>query len=187
MPTIYRLIHAGIISFFLSLFLSCSIAHSIEDYDQKAFFACPSSQSDTDMTEKPDQSDSFRKSSADFIHELSEKHHFNKNELVCLFDQIEPNPTTIRLVTPASTQKPKNWQAYRQRMIEPTRISAGLRFWNQYETYLDWAEKKFGVPPHMPHWLSIILRRPISLSGKRFFVGNWKIFFCCPEKTVRIQ
>lgn len=149
MPTIYRLIHAGIISVFLSLFLSCSIAHSIEDHDQKAFFACPSSQSDTDMTEKPDQSDSFRKSSADFIHELSEKHHFDKNELACLFDQIEPNPTTIRLVTPASTPKPKNWQAYRQRMIEPTRISAGLRFWNQYETYLNRAEKKFGVPPHI--------------------------------------
>ena len=133
MPTIYRLIHAGIISFFLSLFLSCSIAHSIEDYDQKAFFACPSSQSDTDMTEKPDQSDSFRKSSADFIHELSEKHHFDKNELVCLFDQIEPNPTTIRLVTPASTQKPKNWQAYRQRRLIIMDIETGkMQFNNPY-------------------------------------------------------
>jgi hypothetical protein len=39
--------------------------------------------------------------------------------------------SAVQLVKPAPPGKPKNWQAYSERFIEPIRINAGVRFWNE--------------------------------------------------------
>ncbi|MBX3609953.1 MAG: lytic murein transglycosylase B [Hydrogenophaga sp.] len=52
----------------------------------------------------------------------------------------------IRGVTPPPTGVPKNWAAYRARFIEPIRLAAGQRFWQDNRDTLARAEAQFGVP-----------------------------------------
>ncbi len=53
------------------------------------------------------------------------------------------------LVLPPATPSAKNWQAYRERFVEPRRIAAGLAFWQQHRLALQRAEKKYGVPAEL--------------------------------------
>jgi membrane-bound lytic murein transglycosylase B len=54
--------------------------------------------------------------------------------------------SAVQLVKPAPPGKPKNWQAYSARFIEPIRINAGVRFWNENAEALARAEAAYGVP-----------------------------------------
>lgn len=54
-----------------------------------------------------------------------------------------------KLVMPPPVSTPKNWRAYRERFIEPKRISAGVAFWNTYRSALEKAEATYGVPAEM--------------------------------------
>nr|WP_227820430.1 lytic murein transglycosylase B [Ramlibacter tataouinensis] len=58
-------------------------------------------------------------------------------------------PLVARLMQPAPNGTAKNWQAYRSRFVEPVRIAAGLKFWNDNEATLARAEREFGVPPEI--------------------------------------
>ena len=58
-------------------------------------------------------------------------------------------PAVARAMQPAPAGTPKNWQAYRARFVEPTRIAAGLKFWTDNEATLTRAEREFGVPPEI--------------------------------------
>lgn len=51
-----------------------------------------------------------------------------------------------RLVLPPPKGVAKNWAAYRARFVEPTRIRAGLRFWQDNAEALARAEREYGVP-----------------------------------------
>ncbi len=55
-------------------------------------------------------------------------------------------PVAQRLVLPPPKGQAKNWQAYRARFVEPVRIRAGVRFWNDNADALARAEQEFGVP-----------------------------------------
>lgn len=55
-------------------------------------------------------------------------------------------PSVARLIMPPPAGTAKNWAAYRARFIEPTRVQAGLRFWQQHEAALARAEAEYGVP-----------------------------------------
>ncbi len=59
--------------------------------------------------------------------------------------QAQQLPSVIRLVTPAPAAA-RNWAAYRARFIEPTRIEAGVRFWQAQRVALERAEASYGVP-----------------------------------------
>ncbi|MFM8610553.1 MAG: lytic murein transglycosylase B [Burkholderiaceae bacterium] len=58
-------------------------------------------------------------------------------------------PQVVRLMQPAPAGTPKNWRVYRSRFIDPVRIAAGVRFWNQHRDWLERAEREYGVPPEM--------------------------------------
>lgn len=58
-------------------------------------------------------------------------------------------PVVVRLMQPAPTGTPKNWAVYRGRFIDPIRIQAGVRFWQENRAALERAEQDFGVPPEM--------------------------------------
>ncbi|WP_405000964.1 lytic murein transglycosylase B [Hydrogenophaga palleronii] len=60
--------------------------------------------------------------------------------------QAQHLPNVVRLMSPAPSGTPKNWAAYRARFIEPTRLNAGLRFWQDNRDTLARAESEFGVP-----------------------------------------
>lgn len=81
-----------------------------------------------------------------FEDEMVAKHGFTRAELDSLFGQARLLETAVQLVKPAPPGKPKNWQAYSSRFIEPIRINAGVRFWNDNAETLARAERTYGVP-----------------------------------------
>ncbi|MDP4733879.1 MAG: lytic murein transglycosylase, partial [Limnohabitans sp.] len=60
--------------------------------------------------------------------------------------QAQRLPSVERLVLPPSSPTAKNWAAYRARFIEPIRIQAGVRFWQNNRNALERAEREYGVP-----------------------------------------
>ena len=90
----------------------------------------------------------FEQSTAvnDFIDFMVERHGFTRDELESVFSQVQFNTRSLQLIKPAPSNKPKNWMAYRARFIEPIRIKAGVKFWDNYAATLYRAEKHFGVP-----------------------------------------
>lgn len=55
-------------------------------------------------------------------------------------------PVVVRLMQPAPAGTAKNWRVYRSRFIDPVRIGAGLRFWQDNRETLERAEREYGVP-----------------------------------------
>ena len=55
-------------------------------------------------------------------------------------------PTVARLMQPAPPGTAKNWRVYRSRFIDPVRINAGVRFWQENQATLERAEQEYGVP-----------------------------------------
>src|SRR5512140_1881371 len=58
-------------------------------------------------------------------------------------------PTVARLMQPAPTGTAKNWRVYRSRFIDPVRIAAGVKFWQDNRATLERAEQTYGVPPEI--------------------------------------
>jgi membrane-bound lytic murein transglycosylase B len=86
------------------------------------------------------------KAVADFEEEMAGKHGFEPEALKALMSQVNYIDSAVQLVKPAPPGKPKNWQAYRDRFIEPVRIDAGVSFWNENAAALARAEATYGVP-----------------------------------------
>ncbi|WP_395057448.1 lytic murein transglycosylase B [Polaromonas sp.] len=55
-------------------------------------------------------------------------------------------PTVVRLMQPPAKTFVKNWRVYRSRFIDPVRIAAGVRFWQENQASLARAEAEYGVP-----------------------------------------
>jgi membrane-bound lytic murein transglycosylase B len=81
-----------------------------------------------------------------FIDDMVARHGFERAQLETLFREIRHVDSAIQLVKPAPPGKPKNWKAYRARFVEPIRIAAGVKFWNENADALERAEKTYGVP-----------------------------------------
>ena len=81
-----------------------------------------------------------------FIDRMVSEHQFDRIELEKLFRNTRYVESAIRLMKPAPAGKAKNWQAYRARFVDPIRINAGVRFWNENSEALTRAEMQYGVP-----------------------------------------
>ncbi len=55
-------------------------------------------------------------------------------------------PEVVRAVTPAQGPGVRNWQVYRDRMVDPVRVQAGVQFWLRNAQALERAERETGVP-----------------------------------------
>ena len=82
----------------------------------------------------------------DFEDEMVSRHGFDRAGLDALVARTRFVDSAVQLVKPAPPGKPKNWQAYSERFIEPIRINAGVRFWNENAAELARAEALYGVP-----------------------------------------
>jgi membrane-bound lytic murein transglycosylase B len=60
--------------------------------------------------------------------------------------QARFSPTIVRLMQPPAKTFTKNWRVYRSRFIDPVRITAGVRFWQDNQATLARAEVEYGVP-----------------------------------------
>ena len=81
-----------------------------------------------------------------FLDQMVRQHGFARAELDALIGQVRLVDAAVQLIKPAPPGKPKNWQAYQARFIEPVRINAGVAFWNANADTLARAETQYGVP-----------------------------------------
>jgi membrane-bound lytic murein transglycosylase B len=81
-----------------------------------------------------------------YLDDLAARDGFARDDLDKLMAQVRYVDSAVQLVKPAPPGKPKNWQAYRQRFIEPVRIDGGVQFWNDNAEALARAEATYGVP-----------------------------------------
>lgn len=58
-------------------------------------------------------------------------------------------PTVARLIMPPPAGTAKNWGAYLNRFVEPTRLKAAAAFWTANQAWLRLAEERYGVPPEI--------------------------------------
>lgn len=79
-----------------------------------------------------------------FVNKMVKEHHFNRKELLVLFDQVKfPEQVIKKSNKPAEAM---TWERYRKIFITDRKIKGGVAFWNQYHLDLERAHKKYGVP-----------------------------------------
>ncbi len=81
-----------------------------------------------------------------FADDLAERRGLDREWVRQAIGQARLLREVPRLVLPPPKGQPKNWAAYRARFVEPVRIRAGLRFWQDNAETLARAEKEYGVP-----------------------------------------
>lgn len=79
-----------------------------------------------------------------FVDEMVEKHHFERAELVALFDRAEYQPAVIAAISRPPKATP--WVQYRAAFVNKKHIRQGLAFWGEYRAALGRAERTYGVP-----------------------------------------
>lgn len=84
-----------------------------------------------------------------FIEHMTATHDFARSELDALFRNARYTDRALKLMLPAPPDRPKNWQAYRARFVEPVRINGGVAFWNAHADALERAHRQYGVPPEI--------------------------------------
>ena len=82
----------------------------------------------------------------DFEDDIVARNGFERAQIEDVIKRARFIDSAVQLVKPAPPGKPKNWQAYSDRFIEPIRINAGVRFWNENADLLSRAEATYGVP-----------------------------------------
>lgn len=83
--------------------------------------------------------------------------------------QAQRQARVIQLIRPAPTGTLRNWEAYRDRFVEPRRLQAGLRFWRQHAQTLARAEQTYGVPA----WLIVGIIGVETLYGEH--TGQFRV------------
>jgi membrane-bound lytic murein transglycosylase B len=81
-----------------------------------------------------------------FLDDLAARDGFDREALNSLMSQARYVDAAVQLVKPAPPGKPKNWQAYSQLIVDPTRIDGGVKFWNENSDALNRAEALYGIP-----------------------------------------
>jgi len=82
----------------------------------------------------------------DFEDDIVARNGFDRAQIEDVIKRARFIDSAVQLVKPAPPGKPKNWQAYSDRFIEPIRINAGVRFWSENADLLARAEATYGVP-----------------------------------------
>ncbi len=81
-----------------------------------------------------------------FADDLAERRDLDPAWVRAVISRARFLPQVPRLMLPAPRGKAKNWAAYRARFVEPVRIRAGVRFWEDHAATLARAEQEYGVP-----------------------------------------
>jgi protein-glutamine gamma-glutamyltransferase len=84
-----------------------------------------------------------------FAAEVAARRGLDERWVLAQLAQARRQPAAQRLIMPAPAGTAKNWAAYRDRFVEPQRVTAGLRFWNEHADWLQRAEERYGVPAEL--------------------------------------
>ena len=78
--------------------------------------------------------------------DIAERRDLDKTWVRNVIGQARNMGQISRLMQPAPKGTAKNWRIYRSRFIDPIRIKAGVKFWQDNAATLAKAEKEYGVP-----------------------------------------
>ncbi len=104
----------------------------------------PAPQKSTAKSATAEKPFSQRKDVKQFIDMMVKKYHFDRQELVTLFNRIHIQPAVIHSIKHPAEKA--NWHRYERIFMTPKRINEGVQFWQQHEKTLTKAEKEYGVP-----------------------------------------
>ena len=82
---------------------------------------------------------------AAFVQDM-QQHGLDADWVRTTLDQARKLHSVRRAVLPIPSGQRKNWQAYRDRFVEPARTNAGKAFLQQHQTTLQRAHAHYGVP-----------------------------------------
>ncbi len=83
-----------------------------------------------------------------FIKEMVTQHGFNKDELNALFAQVKIKQKILDAMS-RPAEKSKAWHEYRKIFLTKKRIKGGVKFWQENQQILAYAEKIYGVAPEV--------------------------------------
>ena len=104
---------------------------------------------DAGHAESPAGAYATRPEVRDFAAQLAERRQLPVEWVLAQLAQARLQPAAQRLMMPPPAGTAKNWAAYRDRFVEPQRITAGARFWQDNAAWLQRAEAQYGVPPEI--------------------------------------
>lgn len=78
--------------------------------------------------------------------EVSSRRNIPRQHVDRLLKSAQYDATAARLMAPSSTRIRRSWVTYRNRVVEPARINAGVNFWSEHEATLAATERAYGVP-----------------------------------------
>ena len=84
-----------------------------------------------------------------FASEVAERRGLDAAWVLASLEQAQWQAAVARLIMPPPPGTAKNWAAYRDRFVEPSRVAAGAAFWQAHASDLVRAEKAYGVPPEV--------------------------------------
>jgi membrane-bound lytic murein transglycosylase B len=82
-----------------------------------------------------------------FIREMVQKHDYDAALLRKLFAQVQTRSSILRAMSAPATRRP--WYDFRSRIVTPSRIENGARFWLENMGALERASSEFGVAPEL--------------------------------------
>lgn len=82
-----------------------------------------------------------------FIDDMTRRHGYDAGTLRKLLEQVQVRQSILRAMAAPGTARP--WFEYRRRIVEPTRIEQGVRFWIANAGALERASREFGVPEEL--------------------------------------
>lgn len=79
-----------------------------------------------------------------YIQTISDKYNFDPAQLSDWFNQIDY--LQIKFISKPASAKAQPYYAYRNLLITPARVRAGVAYWQQHRTDLLAAQQRYGVP-----------------------------------------
>ena len=131
MPQIFRSTTIAI-----ALIAACAIPISASA--QKSSKAATTKQSAVLYASRPE--------ALEFADDLATRRDLDREWVRQAIGQARFLPQLPRLMLPPPQGTAKNWRVYRSRCVEPIRIRAALRFWQDNRLALEQAERTYGVP-----------------------------------------
>jgi membrane-bound lytic murein transglycosylase B len=102
-----------------------------------SFWLCFSAAYAGDYSQRPELKE--------FIDEMVADHQFEEKALVELFANAKKKQSILDAIS-RPAERTKTWAEYRPMFVNKTRISRGLKFWEQHKETISRAEKTYGVP-----------------------------------------
>ncbi|MFN3438800.1 MAG: lytic murein transglycosylase B [Acidovorax sp.] len=100
----------------------------------------------TAASDKPQVLYATRADAMQFADDLATRRDLDREWVRQAIGQARFLSQVPRLMLPPPKGTAKNWRVYRSRFIDPIRIRAGVRFWQEHRAALERAEREYGVP-----------------------------------------